>query len=414
MAGDSSRPYGDAGTVSTDNPAMGSASHVRRAFPRWAVRTIVSAAVVAGALVLTLWILDTCFNGMLAEWFESTFAPVVEYQDYPDGPVYPRTLLNLNLMKVTVVLSIVLLAALWAFATVRVGKRIDAAAREETALRAAAYAEAAFSAGSFQNGDVPERFERLMRVLEQEPADRERAWRAARDEMSRKDDLVAYLAHDLKTPLTSVIGYADMLVEDPDMARERRVRYATAIRSKGLRLEGLINEFFEIARYNLQHIELAVGQVDLGLLAEQMREEMYPAASQHGNDLVFDVPRGTFVEGDAGKLARAIDNVLRNAVAYSYEGTPIRVTCSADSSTVVLSVENEGPTIPPRKLSSIFDRFYRVDSERSSEKGGSGLGLAIAREIVERHGGTIGASSEGERTVFSLCLPREAERDPER
>ena len=120
------------------------------------------------------------------------------------------------------------------------------------------------------------------------------------------------------------------------------------------------------------------------------------------------------MEGDAGKLARAIDNVLRNAVAYSYEGTPIRVTCSADSSTVVLSVENEGPTIPPRKISSIFDRFYRVDSERSSEKGGSGLGLAIAREIVERHGGTIGASSEGERTVFSLCLPREAERDPER
>ena len=141
---------------------------------------------------------------------------------------------------------------------------------------------------------------------------------------------------------------------------------------------------------------------------------MYPAASQHGNELAFGVPRGTFVEGDADKLARAIENVLRNAVAYSYEGTPIKMGCIAGASEVVLSVENEGPTIPQRKLSSIFDRFYRVDSERSSGKGGSGLGLAIAREIVERHGGTIDASSEDGRTVFTIHLPCEMPRNSDR
>lgn len=377
--------------------------------PDWVRRVIVSAIAVAAAFLLALWVLDTAFNGVLASWFEDTFAPTLWYQDYSDGPRYLKSVFNLDLMKAALAASVVLITSFWAFAMVRTGRRIDAAAREETARRATAYAEAAFSAGVPLDREVSAHFEQLVLVLERERSAREQAARAARDEAERKDDLVAYLAHDLKTPLTSVIGYADMLVEDPDMPRERRIRYASAIRSKGLRLEGLINEFFEIARYNLQHIELTIGRVDLGLLAEQLREEMYPAAARHGNQLAFDVPRGTFIEGDPDKFARAIGNVLRNAVAYSYEGTPIKMECAAGASEVVLSVENEGPTIPSRKLSSIFDRFYRVDAERSSEKGGSGLGLAIAREIVERHGGTIGAASEGERTVFTIRLPRGSE-----
>lgn len=377
--------------------------------PDWVRRVIVSAIAVAAAFLLVLWVLDTAFNGVLANWFEDTFAPTLWYQDYSDGPRYLKSVFNLDLMKAALAASVVLITSFWAFAMVRTGRRIDAAAREETARRATAYAEAAFSAGVPLDREAPAHFEQLVLVLERERSAREQAARAARDEAERKDDLVAYLAHDLKTPLTSVIGYADMLVEDPDMPRERRIRYASAIRSKGLRLEGLINEFFEIARYNLQHIELAIGRVDLGLLAEQLREEMYPAAARRGNQLAFDVPRGTFIEGDPDKFARAIGNVLRNAVAYSYEGTPIKMECAAGAFEVVLSVENEGPTIPSRKLSSIFDRFYRVDAERSSEKGGSGLGLAIAREIVERHGGTIGAASEGGRTVFTIRLPRGSE-----
>lgn len=414
MAGDSSRPCGDAGIGSTNASKPVVPSFGRRAMPEWSRRVIASAVVAAAALLLALWVLDTVFNGVLANWFEDTFAPTLWYQDYSDGPRYLKTVFNLELMKMALVASVVLIASFWALAMVRTGRRIDAAAREETAREATAYSEAVLSAGAPLDREVPAHFEQLALVLERERAAREQAARAARDEVERKDDLVAYLAHDLKTPLTSVIGYADMLVEDPDMPRERRSRYAGAIRSKGLRLEELINEFFEIARYNLQHIELSVGRVDLGLLAEQMREEMYPAANRHGNDLAFDVPRGTFVEGDPDKLARAIGNVLRNAVAYSYGGTPIRMGCAADAFGAALSIENEGPTIPQRKLSSIFDRFYRVDSERSSEKGGSGLGLAIAREIVERHGGSIGASSEGERTVFTIRLPCEVPRDPER
>lgn len=411
MAGDSSKPCGDAGIGSTNAPNPDAPSFDRRAMPEWTRRIIVSVIVAAAAILLVLWVLDTVFNGVLANWFEDTFAPTLWYQDYSDGPRYLKTVLNLDLMKMVLVSFIVLISSFWALAMVRTGRRIDAAAREETAREATVYAEAVFSAGAPLGREVPAHFEQLAFVLERERAAREQAARAARDEVERKNDLVAYLAHDLKTPLTSVIGYADMLVEDPGMPSERRSRYASAIRSKGLRLEGLINEFFEIARYNLQHIELTMGRVDLGLLAEQLREEMYPAAARHGNDLAFDVPRGTFVEGDADKLARAIGNVLRNAVAYSYEGTPIRMTCYENASEVVLSAENDGPTIPSRKLSSIFDRFYRIDTDRSSAKGGAGLGLAIAREIIERHGGTIGASSEDERTVFTVRLPREAPRD---
>lgn len=277
--------------------------------------------------------------------------------------------------------------------------------QRQTAQEAASGTEAVLSGKAEATDAFPPHLSQLAGAVGRERADRERERKAARNEAERKDDLIAYLAHDLKTPLTSVIGYADMLVEDPDMPRDRRLRYVRAVRDKGLRLEELIGELFEIARYNLRAIELSPGIVDLGVLFEQLGEEVYPMAEAHGNQLALEIGRGLRVEGDAGKLARVFGNVLRNAVAYSYEGTAVRAGAAVSEGYVTVRVSNEGPTIPPRKLDSIFERFYRLDPARSPETGGAGLGLAIAREIVERHGGSIRAESADGTTSFFVALP---------
>ena len=235
------------------------------------------------------------------------------------------------------------------------------------------------------------------------------------DESARRSDLVTYLAHDLKTPLTSVIGYLSLLDEVPDMPEAQRVRYTGVALDKACRLERLVNEFFDITRYSLTNIELELAPVDLAGLLVQLADEFYPALSAHGNVAQVTVA-GTartveepgeplMVTADAARLARVFGNLLRNAIAYSDEGTPIELAAVEEEGRVIVTVSDVGATIPSHKLRAIFDRFFRLDESRGSATGGAGLGLAIAREIVELHGGTISAASENGRTTFTVELP---------
>ncbi|OUO34705.1 hypothetical protein B5F84_05755 [Olsenella sp. An290] len=235
------------------------------------------------------------------------------------------------------------------------------------------------------------------------------------EESARRNDLVTYLAHDLKTPLTSVIGYLSLLDEVPDMPTEQRCRYVGITLDKACRLEALINEFFDITRYNLSHIELERAPVDLAFLLVQMADEFYPQLAAHGNGLIVEV-EGTrrtpeepgaplTVMADAARLARVLNNLIKNAIAYSEEGTDIEVSARVERGRVKIVVADTGSTIPSHKLRAIFDKFYRLDEARGSGTGGAGLGLAIAREIVELHGGTITAESEQGRTTFTVDLP---------
>ena len=231
---------------------------------------------------------------------------------------------------------------------------------------------------------------------------------------------MTYLAHDLKTPLTSVIGYLSLLDEVPDMPAAQRERYTGVALDKALRLERLVNEFFDITRYNLTHIELERAPVDLAALLVQLADEFYPALSAHGNTVLVEVEGTTRTTGapgdalmadvDAARLARVLGNLLRNAIAYSDEGTEVtlRAALADDADAVRIEVRDVGATIPSHKLRAIFDKFYRLDESRASATGGAGLGLAIAREIVELHGGTIAATSEGGVTTFTVELPRSA------
>ena len=226
-----------------------------------------------------------------------------------------------------------------------------------------------------------------------------------RAESVRKNELVAYLAHDLKTPLTSVIGYISLLKEAPDMPVEQRAKYTNIALEKALRLESLINEFFDITRYNLQEIVLEEETFDLGFLLMQMADEFYPVLEQHGKSISIHADEDLPIAADSAKLARVFNNILKNAVAYSYDNTEIEIYAEKRENTIHVSISNFGKTIPKQKLDMIFEKFYRLDDARSTNTGGAGLGLAIAKEIVVAHGGTISVTSEKQITTFTVELP---------
>lgn len=220
----------------------------------------------------------------------------------------------------------------------------------------------------------------------------------------RKNDLVIYLAHDLKTPLASVTGYLNLLHDGQDLPDELREKYFSITLEKAERLEDLINEFFEIARFNLSNITLQYSRIHVGRLMEMILYEFQPMLKEKNLTCRLDIPEDSMLKCDADKMRRVFDNLLRNAVIYSFEGTEISISAVEKEDTMSFRISNHGDTIPEDKLERIFDQFYRLDAARSTS-GGAGLGLAIAKQIVELHRGTITAKSENEVTVFDISLP---------
>lgn len=233
----------------------------------------------------------------------------------------------------------------------------------------------------------------------------EKRAQAAQAAEQRKNGLVVYLAHDIKTPLTSVIGYLSLLDEAPDMPPEQRAKYVGLTLEKAYRLEQLIDEFFEITRFNLQSMVIRKGKIKLAFMLQQISDEFYPMLTPHGKSIVVEAPEDLTLYADADKLSRVCNNILKNAVAYSYPGSTIRLTAARTADQVVITFTNAGDPIPAEKLETIFEKFFRLDAARSSQTGGAGLGLAIAKEIVAAHGGTIAAHSDTAQTVFTVTLP---------
>lgn len=232
----------------------------------------------------------------------------------------------------------------------------------------------------------------------------ERRAREAQEAEQRKNDLVVYLAHDIRTPLTSVIGYLSLLDETPDMPAEQKAKYVHITLDKAYRLENLINEFFEITRYNLQTVPLKKESIDLYYMLIQLADEVYPQLSANGKQVAIHAAEDMTIYGDSDKLARVFNNILKNAIVYSDEGSIISIIAEIRDNKAIIRFENAG-TIPHEKLGSIFEKFYRLDDARSTATGGAGLGLAIAKDIVTLHGGTIEAKSDNSQTTFTITLP---------
>ena len=198
----------------------------------------------------------------------------------------------------------------------------------------------------------------------------------------RKNDVLLFLAHDLKTPLTSVVAYLSMLDSHPEMPAEDRAKYTQISLEKANRLGDLLKEFFESIKLNLQDIELDKVDIDLTMMLEQIADELYGVLQEKMLTCKVEAEEEILIEGDPDKLARVFDNILRNAIAYCREKSVLLIQAAKEENQVRICFENEGDTIPEESLKRIFDKFYRADASRSSSTGGAGLGLAIAKNIV--------------------------------
>lgn len=228
--------------------------------------------------------------------------------------------------------------------------------------------------------------------------------RLAEENEKRKNDLIVYLAHDLKTSLTSLIGYFSLIDEVKDMPKKQREKYVKIALEKSYKLEDLINELFDIARFNSETIVLEKEEMNLNMMIEQIIDDFYPTLKDLGKEIQYKSDESIIIDGDPDKLYRVFNNLLKNAINYSTDKT-IKIEAAKQDNKVNIIVSNKAKKIPEEKLARIFEKFYRADSSRTSKTGGSGLGLAIAKEIVELHDGTIKATSDDDYIKFYIELP---------
>lgn len=226
-----------------------------------------------------------------------------------------------------------------------------------------------------------------------------------RESERTKNELITNVAHDLRTPLTSIIGYLELLSGDVKLEPEIQKKYINIAYVKTKRLEKLIEDLFGFTKMNYGKLSMHVGQVDVVKLLSQLLEEFYPSFVDKNlsYELQSNVPVKV-ITADGNLLARLFDNLINNAIKYGADGKRIMVKLHADDEIVTVSVINYGYVIPADELPLIFNKFYRVEQSRSTNTGGTGLGLAISKNIVDMHGGTITVTSDLSGTVFTVKL----------
>lgn len=225
----------------------------------------------------------------------------------------------------------------------------------------------------------------------------------------KKNEMVTYLAHDIRTPLTSMIGYLSIMKDMPDMPEKKRMEFVDAVFDKSLHLEQLVNQFFEITQYNMQKISIKKQDIPLEYLLVQLTDEFYPMIEEKGNTVKLDVEKDMVCYIDPEKMSRVFGNLLKNALNYSYPKTEITIQAKSVQKKKerrdIIVFCNEGDDISKEQLNTIFQKFVRLDEARTSDGSGTGLGLSIAREIVLLHGGNIWAESQGGKIQFFVEIP---------
>ncbi|MCX4315963.1 MAG: HAMP domain-containing sensor histidine kinase [Lachnospiraceae bacterium] len=235
-----------------------------------------------------------------------------------------------------------------------------------------------------------------------------------RNQEYSKNELITNVAHDLRTPLTSIIGYLGLVTGRQDLDAETKKHYVEIAYDKSKRLEGLIESLFSFTKVSFGQITLHKSTVDLVKLTEQLLEEFYPTIEEAGLETEFlSSEKQILREVDGDLMARAVANLISNAIKYGRDGKLLKVEVKRTTIASKLMVTNFGRMIPEADLEHIFDKFYRVESSRSTDTGGTGLGLAITRNIVRMHNGTVHAKSDPAGTVFTVTLYDHPEDNPE-
>lgn len=252
--------------------------------------------------------------------------------------------------------------------------------------------------GDDEFADMAENLNNMVEELRQ-LMDRER------ESERTKNELITNVAHDLRTPLTSIIGYLELLSGPVKLNEEMQKKYLDITYKKSKRLQKLIEDLFGFTKLNYGKISMKVSKVDIVKLLSQMLEEFYPNFME--KNLAYELQSNVtakVITADGNLLARLFDNLINNAIKYGSEGKKIIVKVDATDTVVTVSVTNFGYVIPKEELPLLFEKFYRVEQSRSVNTGGTGLGLAIAKNIVDMHGGTIGVTSDLNGTVFTVKL----------
>ncbi len=218
------------------------------------------------------------------------------------------------------------------------------------------------------------------------------------------NDLITYLAHDLRTPLTSIIGYLSMLDEMKDLPNKQREKYIRQLLETALGLEDLINQFFEIARLNNGEFSIHKEKIDLEYFLIQLRDELYPMMKENNHKINISSEGSIFVNVDPNKMKRALENILKNAILYSYANTEIKVKIYQTYKCVILKIINKADTLEEAQIRNMFNKFTRLNLARNSKKVGSGLGLPIAKEIIELHEGKIEVESSNNEVIVIVRL----------
>lgn len=349
-------------------------------------------------------IIDLLSMGVIADWLDRTFA----YERYTlndDGnPVLIHNY-NWDAIKAFLLQTVIIIVVLGSLVYLFISEYKKRRHRRENAHVIAEYMNRYILKNETLPVETPQEYAEIFAQISEIKYEIQNKEHTLRTETERKNDLITYLAHDLKTPLTSVIGYLTLLRDEPDISDELRERYTGIAVRKAERLEELINELFEITRFNLSKIELQVEKVNLSLMTEQIAYEFRPLLRDKNLSFSLEIEPDIHIHCDIDKTERIIDNLIRNAVNYSYPDTQIGIKLNRRDTDAVFTFFNSGKTIPKEKLERIFEQFFRLDSSRSSSTGGSGLGLAIAKQLIEAHGGTISVESENETICFTVAIP---------
>ena len=221
-----------------------------------------------------------------------------------------------------------------------------------------------------------------------------------------KNELITNVAHDLRTPLTSIIGYIDIVNNMPDLSEKQRSEYLKITWEKARKLEKLINELFSFTKISYGGMPMRMEKIDVIKMLEQEADELYPTFKENELECLLETDADScMIMADGEQLVRVFDNLLGNAIKYGRYGKMIRIRTLTENTQIQIQIVNYGSVIPAENLPFLFEKFYKVDASRQPFSEGTGLGLAIAKSIVESHGGSISARSSFEGTVFEVVLP---------
>lgn len=232
------------------------------------------------------------------------------------------------------------------------------------------------------------------------------AQQAKQNAVDQKNQLITNVAHDLRTPLTTIMGYLDLL-RTKDLKQDDIHHYASIAYDKSVRLKNMMDDLFEYTKITNTEVKMDLKIIDIAELMYQMSDEFYPTLEEHDIKLKLHVPNTAInVIGDGHLLARVFENLISNAIKYGDDHSTLTISVVPDEQEVAISVTNEGDPISQKDIPYLFDKFYRSDASRGTTQGGTGLGLAIAQNVVNMHKGDISVESHDHLTTFKVILKR--------